>query len=122
MSAFARAREGFGVGTVGGPRSADVAPSAGILWGIALAGVAAAICVVVLRVTSDHGGAEPGLQAALLDWIVCSLRPQRPDRVVATPGEPLWAADGGRRVRDRALQPLVGERGAAVHDRRGAPT
>ena len=72
MSAFARAREGFGVGTVGGPRSADVAPSAGILWGIALAGVAAAICVVVLRVTSDHGGAEPGLQAALLDWIVCS--------------------------------------------------
>ncbi len=71
MSAFAPAREGSGSGRSMVLR-ARVAPSAAILWGIALAGVAAAICVVVLRVTSDHGGAEPGLQAALLDWIVCS--------------------------------------------------
>ena len=65
-------RNGIGVGVMDGSRGAVAPPTPGVLWGIALAGVAAAACAVVLRLTSDHGGPEPGLQAALLDWIVCS--------------------------------------------------
>ena len=62
VSAFARDRDGV-------PRRA---PAPGLLLCLALAGILAAAGVVVLRLTSDHGGDEPGLQAALLDWIVLS--------------------------------------------------
>jgi signal transduction histidine kinase len=55
-----------------GSRGTVAAPRPAVLWALALAGVGAAACTVALRLTSDHGGAEPGLQAALLDWIVCS--------------------------------------------------
>ncbi len=47
-------------------------PKPGVLLAIATAGVAGAVCVVVFRLSSDHGGPEPGLHAALLDWIVVS--------------------------------------------------
>jgi signal transduction histidine kinase len=71
MSASVLSRDGAGVGVMDA-RGAAVPPRAAVLWAIALAGVGAAACTIVLRLTSDHGGAEPGLQAALLDWIVCS--------------------------------------------------
>ena len=61
-----------GAGVMDGSRGTLAPPRPAVLWGIALAGVGAAACTVALRLTSDHGGAEPGLQAALLDWIVCS--------------------------------------------------
>jgi signal transduction histidine kinase len=48
----------------GGPR----APRRSVLWIIALAGCAAAGLSMHLALTSDHV-AEPGLQAALMDWI-----------------------------------------------------
>src|SRR4051794_21461685 len=49
---------------IDGPRAARrVVP-----WGIALAGCAMAGVSVALALSSDHV-AEPGLQAALLDWI-----------------------------------------------------
>jgi signal transduction histidine kinase len=60
VSAPARDRDGAG------------APTPALLLGVALAGLAGAACVVLLRLSSDHGGSEPGLQAALLDWIVLS--------------------------------------------------
>jgi signal transduction histidine kinase len=44
------------------------APKPFVLWAIALAGCAAAACSVWLAFASDHV-AEPGLQAALIDWI-----------------------------------------------------
>ena len=44
------------------------APQYFVLWTIALAGCAAAACSVWLAFASDHV-AEPGLQAALIDWI-----------------------------------------------------
>src|SRR5215211_4898717 len=51
------------------PWSADSrAPKPLLLWAIALAGVAAAACSIALAYTSDHL-AEPGLRAALIDWI-----------------------------------------------------
>jgi signal transduction histidine kinase len=54
------------------PRSAGTgagwAPNTFVLWAIALAGCAAAACSVWLAFASDHV-AEPGLQAALIDWI-----------------------------------------------------
>ena len=70
MSVLSRVETGAGV--MDGSRGAVAPPRPAILWAIALAGVGAAACTVALRLTSDHGGAEPGLQAALLDWIVCS--------------------------------------------------
>jgi len=48
-------------GAAGPPRPA-------LLWGIAIAGCAAAALSVWLAFASDHV-AEPGLQAALIDWI-----------------------------------------------------
>ena len=42
------------------------------LWLIALAGCAAAAGTMTLALTSDHGGADRGLQAGLSDWIVLS--------------------------------------------------
>jgi signal transduction histidine kinase len=48
--------------------SAPRAPGPPLLWAIGLAGCAAAAGSVVLALTSDHL-AEPGLQAALLDWV-----------------------------------------------------
>lgn len=45
------------------------APRPAVLAGVALLGVAAAGCVVVLAMRSDHL-AEPGLRAALLVWVV----------------------------------------------------
>ena len=44
------------------------APKLSVLWVIALAGCAAAAGSVALALTSDHV-AEPGLQAALMDWM-----------------------------------------------------
>lgn len=44
------------------------APKASLLWAGAFAGCAAAVVSVQLALASDHV-AEPGLQAALLDWI-----------------------------------------------------
>jgi signal transduction histidine kinase len=44
------------------------APESPVLWAVALAGCAAAAVSVELALTSDHVP-EPGLQAALLDWI-----------------------------------------------------
>ena len=117
MSVLSRA--GTGAGVMDGSRGAVAPPRPAILWAIALAGVAAAACTVVLRLTSDHGGAEPGLQAALLDWIVCSYILSGLIAWWRRPGEPPRAADGRRRVLDRALEPLVGERAAGVHDRPG---
>jgi signal transduction histidine kinase len=43
-------------------------PRRSVLWGIALAGVAAGGVTMWLALNSDHV-AEPGLQAALMDWI-----------------------------------------------------
>src|SRR5919108_3836849 len=43
-------------------------PRASLLWAIALVGCAAAACSFALAFASDHV-AEPGLQAALIDWI-----------------------------------------------------
>ena len=71
-SPLSRNGNGVGVGVMDGSRGPVEPPRAAVLWGIALAGVAAATCTVVLRLNSGHGGPEPGLQAALLDWIVCS--------------------------------------------------
>jgi signal transduction histidine kinase len=62
VSAFARDSE----------RAPPGAPSPAAIVGIALAGLAAAAGVILLRLSSDHGGDEPGLQAALLDWVVLS--------------------------------------------------
>ena len=45
------------------------APSPTLLWGIALAGVAAAACCVPLALASDHL-TEPGIQAGLMAWMV----------------------------------------------------
>jgi signal transduction histidine kinase len=44
------------------------APKPVVLWGIALAGCAAAGVSMLLALSSDHVN-EPGLQAALMDWI-----------------------------------------------------
>lgn len=46
------------------------APTAGVVLVIATIGIASAIIAIFLRVSSDHGGPDPGLQAALLDWII----------------------------------------------------
>src|SRR6188472_1957495 len=43
-------------------------PRRAVLWAIALAGVAAAATSFALALNSDHVN-EPGLQAALMDWI-----------------------------------------------------
>jgi signal transduction histidine kinase len=50
-----------------GPGAAR-APGSSVLWALALAGCAAAAVSVEFALVSDHV-AEPGLQAALLDWI-----------------------------------------------------
>ena len=44
-------------------------PKLGVLWALALAGCAGAAVAVALAFASDHV-AQPGLRAALLDWIV----------------------------------------------------
>jgi signal transduction histidine kinase len=44
------------------------APKPLVLWSLALAGCAAAACSFALALASDHVN-EPGLQAALMDWI-----------------------------------------------------
>ena len=64
MTVSARARKGGGL-TRG-------RPSAAIVAAIAVAAIAGAAGAVVLRLNSDHAGSEPGLQIALLDWIVLS--------------------------------------------------
>jgi len=46
------------------------APTAGVVLLIATVGIVSSIIAVFLRLASDHGGPEPGLQAALLDWII----------------------------------------------------
>jgi signal transduction histidine kinase len=45
------------------------APTHRVVLAIALAGVAAGVGDILLRLGSDHGGPEPGLHAALLAWI-----------------------------------------------------
>ena len=45
------------------------APTSRVVLAIAVAGLAAASADFLLRLNSDHGGPEPGLQAALLAWI-----------------------------------------------------
>ena len=52
----------------GADHRAAGAPGPPVLWAIALAGCAAAAATMALALTSDHV-AEPGLQAALMDWI-----------------------------------------------------
>jgi signal transduction histidine kinase len=47
-------------------------PPPAVLIAIAVVAIAGAAGAVVLRLNSDHAGTEPGLQAALLDWIVLS--------------------------------------------------
>ena len=47
-------------------------PSLVLVVAIAIAAVAGAAGAVVLRLNSEHAGSEPGLQIALLDWIVLS--------------------------------------------------
>ena len=110
MSVLSRVETGAGV--MDGSRGTLAPPRPAVLWGIALAGVGAAACTVALRLTSDHGGAEPGLQAALLDWIVCSYILsgliawwRRPESRLG----PLMVAGG---LLDCALEPLDGERAA----------
>jgi signal transduction histidine kinase len=44
------------------------APKRRVLWGIAAVGCAAAVGAMALALTSDHVS-EPGLQAALMDWV-----------------------------------------------------
>ena len=46
------------------------APSRAVVLGIALAGLAAGAASILIRLASDHGGPQPGLQAALLAWII----------------------------------------------------
>ena len=46
------------------------APTPRVLIAIALAGALAAAAAILFRLESDHGGPEPGLQAALLAWII----------------------------------------------------
>jgi signal transduction histidine kinase len=48
-------------------------PTAGVVVAIATFGIAAAILAVLLRLASDHSGPDPGLQAALLDWIILAF-------------------------------------------------
>lgn len=62
MTTAARGR-GRGVSFASGPRPV-------LLLTLALLAIAGAAGAVVLRLASDHGGPEPGLQEALLDWIV----------------------------------------------------
>jgi signal transduction histidine kinase len=57
-----RTREGFAGGR----------PPLAILVAIGVVAIAGAAGAVVLRLNSDHAGTEPGLQIALLDWIVLS--------------------------------------------------
>jgi signal transduction histidine kinase len=64
MTVSARVRQGGGV--------SRARPHAAIVLAIALLAVAGAAGAVVLRLNSDHAGSEPGLQIALLDWIVLS--------------------------------------------------
>lgn len=47
-------------------------PTAAVAAGLAVAATLGAAGAVVLRLHSDHAGSEPGLQVALLDWIVLS--------------------------------------------------
>jgi signal transduction histidine kinase len=47
-------------------------PSGAVVAAIAVAAIAGAAGAVVLRLNSDHAGSEPGLQIALLDWVVLS--------------------------------------------------
>jgi signal transduction histidine kinase len=47
-------------------------PPVAIVFAIAVVAVAGASGAVLLRLNSDHAGSEPGLQIALLDWIVLS--------------------------------------------------
>lgn len=47
-------------------------PTIAVLLAIAFVALAGAAGAVVLRLNSDHAGAEPGLQIALLDWIIVS--------------------------------------------------
>jgi len=64
MNSSARPREGGPV--------ADGRPRPALPFAFVLAGAAGAAGAVILRLASDHGGPEPGLQAALLDWIALS--------------------------------------------------
>jgi signal transduction histidine kinase len=64
LTVSARARQGGGV--------SRGRPYAAIVLAIALLAVAGVTGAVVLRLNSDHAGSEPGLQIALLDWIVLS--------------------------------------------------
>jgi signal transduction histidine kinase len=61
------------VAAAGTRRGADIVfarpPPAGLLWTTAVAGCATAAASFALALSSDHV-AEPGLQAALVDWIV----------------------------------------------------
>ena len=58
--------------------------------------------MIVTRLSSDHGGPEPGLQAALLDWIICSPTSSAGCRLVAAAREPPRPADGRLRLLDLA--------------------
>jgi signal transduction histidine kinase len=63
MNYAARTREGSG-----GTRR----PSVAVMTLLAVTATLGAAGAIVLRLSSDHGGPEPGLQIALLDWIVLS--------------------------------------------------
>jgi hypothetical protein len=67
MTASAMVRSA-GIGARRAPGMPLLSPGLPMLWAIAVAGCAAAAGSVALALTSDHV-AEPGLQAALMDWM-----------------------------------------------------
>jgi hypothetical protein len=67
------ARATLGVHEQGGNTKFLREPTAGVVVAIATIGIASAILAVLLRLASDHSGPDPGLQAALLDWIILAF-------------------------------------------------
>ena len=87
-----------------------------MLYGIVLAAVAAAGCTIALALTSDHLS-EPGVQAALMVWVVVPYVLAGVICLVAPAREPVGAADDRRRFRSLSLGALLGEYRHPVHDR-----
>ena len=99
-------------------RGAPLAPGPRLLWAVGLTGLAAAVAAFALALTSDHVP-EPGLQAALVDWITVPYIlgglvawSRRPDSRFG----PLMIAAGFAMF---VSTPPVGERASPVHDRAG---
>jgi hypothetical protein len=67
------ARATLGVYNRGGDTKFLREPTAGVVVAVATIGIVSAILGVLLRLASDHSGPDPGLQAALLDWILLAF-------------------------------------------------